>query len=275
MATYAIGDVQGCYDQLMRLLERAGYDERRDVLWLVGDLVNRGPQSLATLRFVKGLGNRQVTVLGNHDLAMLVVAAGIRKAHRSDTFGDVLSAPDRDELLAWLRHQKLMHAEGAWAMVHAGLLPQWSIAHALACAGEVEAALRGPAHVEFLKEMYGNEPLDWREDLAGYDRLRIIVNAMTRMRLVAPGGTLELDHKLGPATAPTGYTPWYDHPERASRGTTVIFGHWAALGLLLRDDVVCLDSGCVWGRKLSVLRLEDRRLTDCDCSELAGKARED
>jgi bis(5'-nucleosyl)-tetraphosphatase (symmetrical) len=275
MSTYAIGDVQGCYDQLMRLLERAGYDERRDVLWFVGDLVNRGPQSLATLRFVKGLGDRQVTVLGNHDLAMLVVAAGSKKAHRSDTFGDILAAPDRDELLAWLRHQKLMHAAGAWALVHAGLLPQWSIAQALARAGEVESALRGPAHGEFLKEIYGNEPLDWRDDLAGYDRLRIVVNVMTRIRLVTPGGTLEFSHKLGPATAPAGYLPWYDHPARASRGTTVIFGHWAALGLLQRDDVVCLDSGCVWGRKLSALRLEDRRLTDCDCSELAGKAGEE
>ena len=275
MATYAIGDVQGCYDQLMRLLERAGYDERRDVVWFVGDLVNRGPQSLATLRFVKGLGRRQVTVLGNHDLALLVVAAGIKKAHRGDTFGDILAAPDRDELLAWLRQQKLMHAEGAWAMVHAGLFPQWSIAQALACAAEVEGALKGPGYVEFLKEMYGNEPLDWRDDLAGYDRLRIIVNAMTRMRLVAPDGSLELGHRVGPATAPPGYVPWYDHPARASRGTTVVFGHWAALGLLLRDDVVCLDSGCVWGRSLSVLRLEDRQLTDCACSELAGTARED
>jgi bis(5'-nucleosyl)-tetraphosphatase (symmetrical) len=275
MATYAIGDVQGCYDQLMRLLERAGYDERRDILWFVGDLVNRGPQSLATLRFVKGLGHRQVTVLGNHDLALLVVAAGIKKAHRGDTFGDILAAPDRDELLAWLRQQKLMHAEGAWAMVHAGLLPQWSITQALACAAEVEGALKGPAYMEFLKEMYGNEPLDWRDDLAGYDRLRIIVNAMTRMRLVAPDGALELHHRVGPATAPPGYTPWYDHPARASRGTTVVFGHWAALGLLLRDDVICLDSGCVWGRSLSVLRLEDRHLTDCACSELAGTARED
>jgi bis(5'-nucleosyl)-tetraphosphatase (symmetrical) len=275
MSTYAIGDVQGCYDQLMRVLERAGYDERRDILWFVGDLVNRGPQSLATLRFVKSLGNRQVTVLGNHDLAMLVVAAGIKKAHRGDTFGDILAAPDRDELLAWLRRQKLMHAEGAWAMVHAGLVPQWSIAQALACAAEVEGALSGPGHVDFLKEMYGNEPRKWRDDLAGCDRLRIIVNAMTRARLVAPDGALELDHKLGPATAPTGYAPWYDHPERASRGTTVVFGHWAALGLLLREDVVCLDSGCVWGRNLSMLRLEDRQLTDCACAELAGKASEE
>jgi bis(5'-nucleosyl)-tetraphosphatase (symmetrical) len=259
----------------MRVLERAGYDERRDVLWFVGDLVNRGPQSAATLRFVKGLGSRQVSVLGNHDLALLVVAAGIKKAHRSDTFGDVLAAPDRDELLAWLRQRKLMHADGAWAMVHAGLLPHWTVAQALACAAEVESALRGPGHVDFLKEMYGNEPRDWRDDLAGNDRLRIIVNAMTRMRLVNRRGTLELDHKQGPASAPPEYAPWYDHPQRASRGTTVIFGHWAALGLLVREDVVCLDSGCVWGRSLTALRLEDRRLTDCECAELKGKAGEE
>ncbi len=275
MATIAIGDVQGCYDQLMRLLERADYDEQRDTLWFVGDLVNRGPQSLATVRFVKSLGSRQVTVLGNHDLALLVVAAGIHKPHRGDTFGDILAAPDRDELLAWLRHQKLMHADGGWAMVHAGLLPQWSIAQALACAREVETALQGPDYGEFLKDMYGNEPLRWRDDLAGYDRLRIIVNAMTRMRLATADGTLEFSHKLGLANAPAGYLPWYDVPQRASRGATVIFGHWAALGLLLREDVACLDSGCVWGRSLSALRLEDRRLIQCGCPELEGSAREE
>jgi bis(5'-nucleosyl)-tetraphosphatase (symmetrical) len=275
MATIAIGDVQGCYDQLMRLLERADYDEQRDTLWFVGDLVNRGPQSLATVRFVKSLGPRQVTVLGNHDLALLVVAAGIKKPHRGDTFGDILAAPDRDELLAWLRHQKLMHADGAWAMVHAGLLPQWSIAQALACAREVEAALQGPDHGEFLKHVYGNEPLRWRDALAGYDRLRIIVNAMTRMRLATADGTLEFSHKVGLANTPAGYLPWYDIADRASRDTTVIFGHWAALGLLLREDVACLDSGCVWGRTLSALQLEDRRLIQCGCRELAGTASEE
>jgi len=275
MATYAIGDVQGCYDQLMRVLERAGYDEKRDMLWFVGDLVNRGPQSLATVRFVKSLGPRQVTVLGNHDLALLAVAEGIRKPHRGDTIGDILAASDRDEVLAWLRRQKLMHADGAWAMVHAGLLPQWSIAQARACAAEVEAVLQGPDHRDFLKHMYGNEPLRWRDDLAGYERLRIIVNAMTRMRLATADGTLEFSHKLGLANSPAGYLAWYDVPGRASAGTSVIFGHWAAHGLLQREDVVCLDSGCVWGRELSALRLEDRRLIQCGCSELAGTASEE
>ena len=275
MATYAIGDVQGCYDQLMRVLERAGYDEHRDVLWFVGDLVNRGPQSAQTVRFAKSLGKRQATVLGNHDLALLVVAEGLAKPHRGDTFGDILHAPDRDQLIGWLRHQKLMHAGDGYAMVHAGLLPQWSIDRALSLSREVEAALQGPDHREFLKQMYGNEPVRWRDDLAGYDRLRIIVNAMTRARMVTPDGAMEFSHKVGPATAPAGYLPWYDAPARASRGTPIIFGHWAALGLLLREDVVGLDTGCVWGRSLSAMRLEDRKLFQCDCSELRGKATED
>ncbi len=274
MATLAIGDVQGCYDQLMRLLERAGYDERRDVLWFVGDLVNRGPQSAQTLRFVKGLGERQVTVLGNHDLALLVIAAGIKKPHRGDTFDELLAASDRDELIDWLRHQKLMHAGNGCAMVHAGLLPQWSLAQALSLAREVEMALQGPDHRRFLAHMYGNEPVRWSDDLSGFDRLRVIVNAMSRLRLVTPDGAMEFSHKLGLDRLPAGYLPWYDAPGRASRGERVIFGHWAALGLLLREDVVCLDSGCVWGRALTALRLEDQRVFQLDCPELEGLASE-
>jgi len=274
MATLAIGDVQGCYDQLMRLLERAGYDEKRDVLWFVGDLVNRGPQSAQTVRFVKKLGARQVTVLGNHDLALLVIAAGIRKPHRGDTFDELLAAPDRDELLDWLRFQKMMHAGEGYAMVHAGLAPQWSVARALALAREVEMALQGPGYREFLANMYGNEPTRWSDDLTGYARLRVIVNAMSRMRLVTPDGAMEFSHKTGLAGLPAGYQPWYDAPARASRGERVIFGHWAALGLLVREDVVCLDSGCVWGRALTALRLEDRRIYQLECPELEGTASE-
>ena len=274
MATLVIGDVQGCYDQLMRLLERAGYDERRDVLWFVGDLVNRGPQSAKTVRFVKGLCDRQVTVLGNHDLALLVIAAGIKKPHRGDTFDELLAASDRDELIDWLRRQKLMHAGNGYAMVHAGLLPQWSVEQALALAGEVETVLRATNYRQFLANMYGNEPVRWRDDLAGYDRLRVIVNAMSRLRLVTPDGAMEFKHKLGLDRLPPGYLPWYDAPGRVSRGERVIFGHWAALGLLLREDVVCLDSGCVWGRALSALRLEDRRIFQLDCPELEGMASE-
>jgi len=275
MATLAIGDVQGCYDQLMRLLERADYDERRDVLWFVGDLVNRGPQSARVLRFAKALGGRQVTVLGNHDLALLVIADGIKKPHRGDTYDELLAAPDRDELVDWLRHQKMMYAGERFAMVHAGLLPQWSIDRAAALAREVETALQGPDHREFLKHMYGNAPTAWRDDLAGYDRLRVVVNAMTRLRLVTPAGAMEFSHKLGPTSRPAGYLPWYDAPGRASRSDRILFGHWAALGLMQRDDVVCLDSGCVWGRALSALRLEDGRLFQVGCAELKGTASEE
>jgi bis(5'-nucleosyl)-tetraphosphatase (symmetrical) len=275
MATLAIGDVQGCYDQLMRLLERAGYDERRDVLWFVGDLVNRGPRSAEVLRFAKSLGERQVTVLGNHDLALMVVAAGIKKPHRGDTFDDILSAPDRDELLDWLRRQKLMHAGGGYAMVHAGLLPQWSVPRALELAREVETVLQGDGYRAFLERMYGNEPVRWHDDLAGYDRLRVVVNAMTRLRVVTPDGVMEFSHKLGLASLPAGHLPWYDVPGRASRDGHILFGHWAALGLIDRADVVCLDSGCVWGRSLSALRLEDRRFFQLDCPELEGTASEE
>jgi len=275
MATLAIGDVQGCYDPLMRLLEHAQFDERRDRLWFVGDLVNRGPRSAQTLRFAKSLGPRQVTVLGNHDLALLVIAEGLRKAHRGDTFQDILSAPDRDELLHWLRHQKMMHAGERYAMVHAGLLPQWSIADALGLAREAESALQGPAYREFLSRMYGNDPARWRDDLTGYDRLRVIVNALTRLRFLTPDGTMDFSQKMGPGSAPAGHLPWYDVPARASRDTPILFGHWAALGLVQREDVVCLDTGCVWGRALSALRLEDGRLFQLDCPEMLGTATED
>ena len=275
MATLAIGDVQGCYDQLMSLLEQAAFDERRDVLWFVGDLVNRGPRSLETLRFVKGLGERAVTILGNHDLALLVVAERVKKPHTGDTFDAILAAPDRDELVAWLRRQKLLHTEGGWTMVHAGLMPQWSLAQAQALAREAEQALSGPRYREFLGHLYGNEPYAWHDDLAGYDRLRVIINAMTRMRIVGAEGALEFKHKTGLADLPRGYVPWYDVPGRASRDARIIFGHWAALGLLQRDDVTCLDTGCVWGRELSALRLEDRRLFQRDCPELRGTASEE
>jgi bis(5'-nucleosyl)-tetraphosphatase (symmetrical) len=272
MSTYAIGDIQGCYDQLRRLLDRIAFDPGRDDLWLVGDLVNRGSQSRAVVRFVKSLGNRAITVLGNHDLALLVVAEGVEKPHRTDTFGDILAAPDREELLDWLRRQKMMHVADGYAMVHAGLLPQWSIAQALALAQEVEAALRGPGYLEFVRNMYGNEPVNWRDGLAGFDRLRVVTNAMTRMRLATADGAMEFSHKTGLQNLPPGFMPWYDVPQRASRGTPVIFGHWAALGLVVREDVIALDSGCVWGRSLTAMRLGDRRIIQCDCRELTGTA---
>jgi bis(5'-nucleosyl)-tetraphosphatase (symmetrical) len=268
MATYAIGDIQGCYDEMRRLLDSIGFDPVRDHLWLVGDLVNRGPQSVEVLRYLRGLGEHAISVLGNHDLHLLVVAAGVRKPHRGDTLDALLAAPDRDELLDWLRRQRLMHVDGGYAMVHAGLLPQWSIPQAQALAHEVEAALQSPDHGEFLACMYGNTPARWRDDLAGYDRLRVVVNAMTRLRLCTPDGIMEFTHKTGLADAPAGYLPWFDVPQRASRDTPVLFGHWAALGLTLRPDVLGLDSGCVWGRRLTAVRLEDRRVFQCGCEQV-------
>ena len=265
MTTYAIGDIQGCYDEMRRLLDTIGFDPAQDRLWLVGDLVNRGPQSPEVLRYLRGLGDRAIAVLGNHDLHLLVVAAGVRKAHRGDTLDALLEAPDRDELLDWLRRQRLMHAGEGYAMVHAGLLPQWSIVQALALAREVETALQGADYGEFLNCMYGNTPAQWRDDLKGYDRLRVIVNAMTRLRLCTPDGVMEFTHKTGLTDAPAGYLPWFDVPGRASSNTPVLFGHWAALGLTLRSDVLGLDSGCVWGRRLTAVRLEDRRVFQCGC----------
>jgi bis(5'-nucleosyl)-tetraphosphatase (symmetrical) len=270
MSTYAVGDVQGCYDQLRRLLDRMRFDPAVDTLWLVGDLVNRGPQSLETLRFVQSLGERAVTVLGNHDLHLLVIAAGVRKPHRGDTLEAILEAPDREELLAWVRGRKLMHTGFGYAMVHAGLLPQWSIDRASALAREVEAALQGPRYHELLENMYGNAPAEWHDDLTGFDRLRVIVNAMTRLRLCDASGRMEFTHKTGLDGSPAGYFPWFSVPNRASAGTPIICGHWAALGLMIQRDLVALDSGCVWGRQLSALRLEDRELTQCDCSEVEG-----
>lgn len=268
MATYALGDIQGCFDEMQRLLETLAFDPSRDCLWLVGDLVNRGPQSLEVLRFVRSLGDRAVTVLGNHDLHLLVVAAGVRKAHPEDTLDAILRAPDRDELLDWLRRQRLMHSAGGYAMVHAGLLPQWSAVKAMALAGEVESALRGADHGEFLNRMYGNAPVAWDDGLRGYDRLRVIVNAMTRLRLCTDSGVMEFSHKTGLDGAPAGYLPWFDVPARASRETPVVFGHWAALGLMLRADLLGLDSGCVWGRRLTAVRLDDRRVFQCGCESV-------
>ncbi len=268
MATYAIGDIQGCYDEMQRLLDTVAFDPAHDCLWFVGDLVNRGPRSLEVLRFVRGLGERAITVLGNHDLHLLVVAAGARKPHREDTLDALLRAPDRDELLDWLRRQRLMHVDAGYAMVHAGLLPQWSIAQAQALAREVETALQSPDHGEFLHRMYGNKPAQWHDDLAGHDRLRIIINAMTRLRLCTSAGRMEFTHKTGLKGVPAGYLPWFDVPERASRETPVIFGHWAALGLMLRADVLGLDTGCVWGRRLTAVRLEDRRVFQCGCENV-------
>ena len=275
MSTWAVGDVQGCYEQLRRLLDSVSFDPAHDTLWLVGDLVNRGPQSLETLRYARSLGERAVTVLGNHDLNLLALSEGLRKPHRGDTIDDILKAPDRDELLHWLRTRRMMHAGAGYAMVHAGLLPQWTIARALELAAEVETALAGPDYRELLVNMYGNAPTAWDESLEGYDRLRVIVNAMTRLRLCDAEGRMEFSHKTGLLGMPSGYMPWFDVPGRASAATPIVCGHWASLGLCVRDDLAAIDTGCVWGRELSALRLHDRVLARCDCTALRGTASEE
>jgi bis(5'-nucleosyl)-tetraphosphatase (symmetrical) len=261
MATYAIGDLQGCYEPLQRLLDRIRFDAARDRLWLVGDLVNRGPDSLATLRCVHALGEAALTLLGNHDLHLLAVAEGFAKLKRDDTLEDVLTAPDREVLLEWLRHQPLMHYEAGYAMVHAGLLPSWSVTHALELAAEVEAALRASNYRSFLARMYGNQPARWDDALTGWDRLRVIVNAMTRMRYCDRQGRMDLE--AGGTEPPQGYLRWYETRRKESQ--TLIFGHWSQLGLVFAPGLAGLDSGCIWGGRLSALRLDDRMLFQLPC----------
>lgn len=260
MATYAIGDVQGCFDELQDLLAKVKLS-KRDRVWFVGDLVNRGPKSLQTLRFVRELGERAVVVLGNHDLHLVTQHEGLAQPRKDDTLTDVLGAPDRGALVDWLRTRPMMHAEGDSAMVHAGLLPQWSVAKALQLGQEVETALRGREYRAFLANMYGGKPDEWRDELKGWDRLRVIVNAMTRMRFCTPEGRMDFQAKG--AKAPKGYRPWFDlRPKERQR---LVCGHWSALGLKVTERLAALDSGCVWGGKLTALRLEDRTLHAVPC----------
>ncbi len=264
---WAIGDLQGCLDPLRALLARIPEDEP---LIFVGDLVNGGPQSLETLRFVRDLGARAVALLGNHDLHLLAVAAGVRPLHDDDTLQELLAAPDRDELLDWLRRQPLAHAEDGALFVHAGVLPQWSVETTLALAAEVEQGLRSDDWAGFLATMYGNEPALWRDDLAGTDRTRCVINALTRLRVVRPDGSMVLKFKAGPDKAPEGTLPWFDHPARATRGRVVVFGHWSTLGYFARPDVICLDSGCVWGSQLTAVRWPDRAVLREPCPQAAA-----
>lgn len=269
MATYAIGDIQGCHAELTRLLDYLGFSPSRDRLWLVGDLVNRGPESLAVLRFVKGLGDRAITVLGNHDLHLVMQSAGHGKVSREDTLAEVLAAPDRDELIAWLRGLPLFHRDGEYAMVHAGLLPQWDVALAAQLSDEVGAALTAPNHCDFLAHMWGSEPNAWRDDLAGWDRLRVVVNAMTRMRFCTADGAMEFrapGSKGPPDRGPVGCLPWYAVPGRRSADHQVLCGHWSALGFRREKNLLALDSGCLWGGCLTAVRLEDRRVYQLPCA---------
>jgi len=273
MATYAIGDIQGCFDQFRCLLKEISFDAKKDALWLAGDLVNRGPASLETLRYLSSSKAIIRTVLGNHDLHLLAIAAGVRKPGKHDTFDEILNAPDRDQLLKWLRNRPLFHYDkkNDIAMVHAGIPPKWSVTQAANYAQEVESILRGPRADDFFKHMYGNEPSQWKKSLTGFDRLRTITNYLTRMRICDKKGRLDLSFDTVPSKIPSGFMPWYAHSNRESRSSTILFGHWAALeGKTGQKGVYALDTGCVWGRSLTALRLEDKKLFSCDCSVLAN-----
>ena len=270
MATYAIGDLQGCYDPLRRLLDYISFDPAADRVWFVGDLVNRGPASLEVLRFVKSLGAAATVVLGNHDLHLVMQAEGYGKANKEDTLDEVLAAADRDELLAWLRAQPLFHVEGDWAMVHAGLLPTWTVVQAKALSDEASAALMADEYREFLAHMWGSEPTSWHDDLEGWDRLRVVVNAMTRMRYVTAAGAMEFraaGAKAPPDKGPAGCVPWFAAPMRASADHQIVCGHWSALGFHEEKNLLALDTGCLWGGCLTAVRLEDRRVMRQPCPQ--------
>lgn len=255
MALYLIGDVQGCDEALGRLLDEIAFSPSRDTLVLLGDLVNRGPQSLAVLRRMIALEGSAHSLLGNHDLHLLAVAHGVRKPHRSDTLDEILHAPDRAFLLDWLRSCPMALQMQGWLMVHAGVLPQWDAAQTLALAAELEGELRGPDWGVFLHNMYGNQPDRWSDKLQGLDRLRVIVNALTRLRFCSVDGVMEFETKDSAASAPAGFMPWFEVPQRRSEGTRIAFGHWSTLGNVQHHDLLALDTGCVWGGCLTAARL--------------------
>jgi bis(5'-nucleosyl)-tetraphosphatase (symmetrical) len=260
MALYAIGDIQGCHAEFCQLLDLIGFSSGTDRLWLVGDLVNRGPDSLAVLREVMALGDAAVTVLGNHDFHLLTIAAGHRKPHPDDTVDAILAAKDRDALLGWLAARPLVVVDGELAMVHAGFLPSWTVATALMLSREVQAMLASDRAHQFLGVLYGDEPRQWRDDLKGYDRLRIAVNVCTRLRFCTADDSLDLTEKRGRESAPKDFLPWFAHPSRHTAGTTVVCGHWSTLELMLTPNVLMLDSGCVWGGTLTAARFPDRKV---------------
>ena len=259
MALYLIGDVQGCDSALQRLLDEISFSPSRDNLYLLGDLVNRGPDSVGVLRRLMGYGAAVQCVLGNHDLHLLAIAYGVRKPNRKDTLNNILDAPERQAMLDWLRWQRMAILENIAGhevlMVHAGVLPAWTASKTIALASEVESVLRSDAPGDFLHQMYGDEPTFWSDTLTGAARLRLIVNALTRLRFCAADGRMEFATKEGAGAAPAGYTTWFDAPARLTANVTVAFGHWSTLGWLGRSDVLALDTGCVWGGALSAVRL--------------------
>ncbi|MET0517660.1 MAG: symmetrical bis(5'-nucleosyl)-tetraphosphatase [Burkholderiaceae bacterium] len=266
---YLIGDLQGCCGALERLLAALDFSPSRDHVYLLGDLVNRGPDSLGTLRRLTALGEAATCLLGNHDLHLLAMAHGVRKPHRGDTVDALLAAPDRAPLLDWLRRQRMACFEHGWLMVHAGVVPQWDREQTLRLAAEVEATLRGPALPEFLQQMYGNEPDQWSEGLRGIPRLRFVVNVLTRLRFCDTLGRLDFKTKDGAGSAPAGFQPWFEVPGRRSAGTPIAFGHWSTLGLINRPDLLALDTGCVWGGRLTAVRVDDgqREVIQVDCAQ--------
>lgn len=265
MSTYAIGDVQGCHAELVDLLAAVRFDPHRDLAVFVGDLVNRGPHSLEVLRLVRGLGTSAISLLGNHDLHLLAVANG-GKPGRRDTLDAVLGAPDCGELLDWLARQPLAwrHTASGTLLIHAGVAPQWSVEQTLALAAEASERLRGPQGARFLSRMYGDHPETWSDALHGVDRTRFVINCLTRARYCRADGGLDLRHKGAPGTQPAGLLPWFQFPGRASRGTPLVFGHWSTLGRVhwVEDNVHGLDTGCIWGGRLSALELETGRVID-------------
>ncbi len=269
MAQYAIGDLQGCYDPFRRLLDKLSFDPAKDRLWLTGDLVNRGPKSRRTLRFVKSLGDAATTVLGNHDLHLLALAHDIKVSNaRYDSLWKILGQDDCDELIDWLRQRPLAHYDEKMntIMVHAGIPPQWTIKKTRARAKEVEKVLRGDHYVEFLENMYGNKPDRWSGKLTGWKRLRFIVNALTRMRMVDTDKRIDFSHTGPPTTASAGLTPWFAAPGAKWQGTRIVFGHWSALGLIVNESLVAVDTGCVWGRQLTAVKLTGKpAVTSIQC----------
>ncbi len=261
MAIYAIGDIQGCFDQLQHLLDVIEFNPSEDQLWFVGDLVNRGPKNVQTLRFVKDLGDNAISVLGNHDLHLLAIAYGHRKIHpEKDTYQDIVTAPDYEELINWLRHRPILHRDdnNGFTMVHAGLPPQWDLSRAQQCANEIQQVLRSDMIDSFLANMYGNEPNLWSDTLSGWDRLRFITNSFTRIRYCDKEGREDFINNRELGTQPEYLLPWFDLPNRQNKNLKIIFGHWAALGHHLQKNIFALDSGCVWGGKLTAMKVCDK-----------------
>ena len=268
MATYAIGDVQGCDDALQRLVEQIQFDPASDRLWFVGDLVNRGPDSLKVLRYIKSLGTSAVVVLGNHDLFLLAVAEGIATPSAQDTLQPILAAPDRDELLGWVRQQRLLYHESSFVLVHAGLLPQWSVREAEELAREVETGLRSPYYKDVLRALYPSKHLQWSSNLTGPTRLATIIKVLTRLRACSADGLIESSYSGPPDHIPAGFLPWFRIPDRKHDDTTIVCGHWASLGLYCEENLLAIDSGCVWGRQLTAMRLEDRKVFQVGCNNI-------